>query len=101
MLVLHYTGMQSVEAALARLCDKVAKVSAHYVVDEDGTLYTLVDEQNRAWHVRNWFNTWAQLGWICAPESKSLISSPSLMWNRWMRSWEPQRIRSLGWISNQ
>jgi N-acetylmuramoyl-L-alanine amidase len=50
MLVLHYTGMQSVEAALARLCDKVAKVSAHYVVDEDGTLYTLVDEQNRAWH---------------------------------------------------
>lgn len=50
MLVLHYTGMQSAEAALARLCDKAAKVSAHYVVDEDGTLYELVAEQNRAWH---------------------------------------------------
>ena len=50
MLVLHYTGMQSAEAALARLCDPAAEVSAHYLVDEDGTVYRLVDEQNRAWH---------------------------------------------------
>ena len=35
-LVLHYTGMQTVEAALHRLTDAEAKVSAHYVVDEDG-----------------------------------------------------------------
>jgi N-acetylmuramoyl-L-alanine amidase len=50
MLVLHYTGMASAEAALARLCDPAAKVSAHYTIDEDGTLYTHVPESARAWH---------------------------------------------------
>ena len=50
MLLLHYTGMQSAQAALDRLCDPAAKVSAHYVVDEDGTTYHLVDEEFRAWH---------------------------------------------------
>jgi N-acetylmuramoyl-L-alanine amidase len=50
MLVLHYTGMRSAEAALARLCDPEAKVSAHYCIDEDGTVYILVDEAHRAWH---------------------------------------------------
>lgn len=49
-LVLHYTGMQSAAAALARLCDPAAQVSSHYMVDEDGTVYCLVDEQKRAWH---------------------------------------------------
>jgi N-acetylmuramoyl-L-alanine amidase len=49
-LVLHYTGMRSAAAALERLCDPVAKVSSHYVVDEDGTVYALVDEGMRAWH---------------------------------------------------
>jgi N-acetylmuramoyl-L-alanine amidase len=49
-LVLHYTGMQSGAAALARLCDPAAKVSSHYLVEEDGALYRLVEEQNRAWH---------------------------------------------------
>jgi N-acetylmuramoyl-L-alanine amidase len=56
VLVLHYTGMQSAEAALARLCDPEAKVSSHYLVDEDGTSYRLVEEQSRAWHagVSSW-----------------------------------------------
>jgi N-acetylmuramoyl-L-alanine amidase len=49
-LVLHYTGMQTAAAALERLCDPVARVSSHYVVDEDGTVYCLVEEENRAWH---------------------------------------------------
>jgi N-acetylmuramoyl-L-alanine amidase len=49
-LVLHYTGMQSAAAAIARLRDSAAKVSSHYVVDEDGTVYRLVDEEHRAWH---------------------------------------------------
>jgi len=48
--MLHYTGMQSAGAALARLCDRAAKVSSHYVVDEDGTVYALVAERDRAWH---------------------------------------------------
>jgi N-acetylmuramoyl-L-alanine amidase len=50
MLVLHYTGMTSAQAALNRLCDPVAKVSAHYVIDEDGGLTALVAETARAWH---------------------------------------------------
>ncbi len=50
ILVLHYTGMQSAEAAIARLCDPASRVSAHYVVDEDGTVWRLVPEARRAWH---------------------------------------------------
>ena len=50
MLILHYTGMETAEAALMRLCDPAAKVSAHYVVDEDGTVTRLVAEEMRAWH---------------------------------------------------
>lgn len=50
ILLLHYTGMQSAEASLARLCDPDAKVSAHYLIEEDGTVYGMVDEVKRAWH---------------------------------------------------
>jgi N-acetylmuramoyl-L-alanine amidase len=50
MLVLHYTGMTSAAAALARMCDPAAEVSAHYLVDEDGTVTQLVAEDRRAWH---------------------------------------------------
>ena len=50
MIVLHYTGMQSAEAALARLTDPAAEVSAHYLIDEDGTIHRLVPEDKRAWH---------------------------------------------------
>ena len=50
MLVLHYTGMQSAAEALDRLTDAQAKVSAHWVVAEDGQIISLVDESSRAWH---------------------------------------------------
>lgn len=50
LVILHYTGMSSAAAALDRLCDPSAKVSAHYLVEEDGTLWSLVDESERAWH---------------------------------------------------
>ena len=50
MLVLHYTGMETAAAALERLCDGAAKVSAHYLIDEDGTVHRLVAEDRRAWH---------------------------------------------------
>ncbi|MCH8684659.1 peptidoglycan recognition protein family protein [Pedomonas mirosovicensis] len=50
MLVIHYTGMETAEAALARLTDPAAKVSAHYTIDEDGTVYAHVPEDRRAWH---------------------------------------------------
>lgn len=50
MLVMHYTGMKSAKDALERLCDPAAQVSAHYVVEEDGRVYELVDPSKRAWH---------------------------------------------------
>jgi N-acetylmuramoyl-L-alanine amidase len=71
LVVLHYTGMQNAEVALARLTDPspvagsypgpwqsddvdadapLSRVSAHYVVDEAGQIYALVPEEHRAWH---------------------------------------------------
>jgi N-acetylmuramoyl-L-alanine amidase len=50
MIVLHYTGMVDGPSALARLRDPQAKVSAHYVVEEDGRVFELVPEARRAWH---------------------------------------------------
>jgi N-acetylmuramoyl-L-alanine amidase len=50
MILLHYTGMRSSEAALKRLCDTDARVSSHYVVMENGDIYQLVPETERAWH---------------------------------------------------
>ena len=49
-VILHYTGMQTAEAALERLTDPGAQVSAHYFVHEDGAVARLVDEYRRAWH---------------------------------------------------
>ena len=49
-VIIHYTGMKSCQDALDRLCDPAAKASAHYQIDEDGTLYQLVPPQKRAWH---------------------------------------------------
>lgn len=50
LLVLHYTGMQSAAAAIARLTDPASRVSAHYVIDTDGAVLALVPEACRAWH---------------------------------------------------
>lgn len=50
MIVLHYTGMPSGAEALARLRDPAAKVSAHFLLEEDGRLFRLVAEEERAWH---------------------------------------------------
>jgi N-acetylmuramoyl-L-alanine amidase len=50
VLVLHYTGMRSGAEAIARLRDPAARVSAHYVVEEDGAIFRLVPEHRRAWH---------------------------------------------------
>jgi N-acetylmuramoyl-L-alanine amidase len=50
MLVLHYTGMKTAADAFNRLCDSAIGVSAHYVIEEDGTAWRLVEESRRAWH---------------------------------------------------
>ena len=56
LIVLHYTGMDSALSALERMRDPSAKVSAHYMIDEAGKIFHLVDEDNRAWHagVSSW-----------------------------------------------
>ncbi|MBI3441248.1 MAG: N-acetylmuramoyl-L-alanine amidase [Proteobacteria bacterium] len=58
LIILHYTGGTSAEYALARLTDAAQenKVSAHYMIDEEGNIYRLVDEDKRAWHagVSSW-----------------------------------------------
>ncbi|WP_454914674.1 N-acetylmuramoyl-L-alanine amidase [Xanthobacter sediminis] len=50
MLLLHYTGMETAEAAVALLRDPASEVSAHYVVLEDGDILQMVPESARAWH---------------------------------------------------
>src|SRR6185295_17937158 len=50
MVVLHYTGMADAESAIARLRDPEARVSCHYLIDEDGTVMRMVAEEDRAWH---------------------------------------------------
>ena len=50
MMVLHYTGMANAAAALDRLCDPAARVSAHYLVEENGTIWRLVSDERRAFH---------------------------------------------------
>lgn len=60
LVVIHYTAMNSAEAALERLCDPASEVSAHYLIGEDGTLYQMVDETARAWHAG--VGSWAGRG---------------------------------------
>ena len=50
MIVLHYTGMADAASAIARLADPAAKVSAHYLIAEDGQVVRMVAEDKRAWH---------------------------------------------------
>jgi N-acetylmuramoyl-L-alanine amidase len=51
ILVLHYTGMRTGPEALDRLRDpNEPRVSAHYMVEEDGRIFRLVPEERRAWH---------------------------------------------------
>ena len=49
MLTLHYTGMESSDAALDWLTREEAKVSAHYLIDEEGRIAQIVAESERAW----------------------------------------------------
>ncbi len=50
MVVLHHTAMRDAASALERLCDPAAEVSCHYLIDERGHIFRLVDEALRAWH---------------------------------------------------
>jgi N-acetylmuramoyl-L-alanine amidase len=60
LVVIHYTAMESCEAALRALCDPAREVSAHYLISETGELLSLVDEEMRAWHAGA--GAWAGVG---------------------------------------
>ena len=49
-LILHYTALPTVEDSIKYLCDKKNKVSCHYIISQNGKIYNLVSEKNRAWH---------------------------------------------------
>lgn len=55
-IVIHYTEINFMDA-LHRLCDIKSRVSSHYLIKEDGTIYQLVDDQYAAWHAGDsqWF----------------------------------------------
>lgn len=50
LIVIHYTAMQSAQAAIERLCDPQAEVSAHYLIANTGQITQMVPEEARAWH---------------------------------------------------
>lgn len=78
MVVLHYTGMKSGADALAGLCDPAARVSAHYLVEEDGRVFALVAEDMRAWHAG--VSSWRGEGEINARSIGIEIVNPGHEW---------------------
>ena len=59
ILLIHYTGMQSCEAAVQRLTDPAARVSSHYTIDEDGTVYVQESAfyDNQIISTARWYDT--------------------------------------------
>ncbi len=49
-LVIHYTGMQSERESIKRLCNPKAKVSSHYLINQNGKVYRLIKDNRIAWH---------------------------------------------------
>ena len=50
IIVIHYTALSSISKSLKHLCSKNSKVSSHYLISQDGKIYSLVSEKKRAWH---------------------------------------------------
>lgn len=67
LIVIHYTAMGSAQAALERLCDPEAEVSAHYLIGRCGSVWQMVDEAERAWHAGA-----GQWGAVCDVNSRSV-----------------------------
>ena len=49
-LIFHYTGMKTEKAAINRLTDIESRVSAHYLIKQNGEIITLVPDLYTAWH---------------------------------------------------
>ena len=49
-VILHHTSSATLERALLTLSNPNTQVSSHYLIDRDGRVLQLVDENQRAWH---------------------------------------------------
>tara|TARA_B100001564_G_scaffold266644_1_gene228214 strand:+ start:102 stop:809 length:708 start_codon:yes stop_codon:yes gene_type:complete len=49
-LIIHYTGMQSARVSMNRLKNTKFKVSCHYFIERNGTIYRMVNDNQIAWH---------------------------------------------------
>ena len=78
MLVLHYTGMEDAAYALDRLTDPEAKVSAHYLIDEEGEIVSLVPENKRAWHAG--LSRWGEISDVNSASIGIEIVNPGHEW---------------------
>ena len=56
-VIIHYTGMRSLQSAVERLLSKTYEVSSHYLISRNGKIIQLVKDNNIAWHagISNWF----------------------------------------------
>ena len=50
LIIIHYTALKNTLDAIAHLCNKENKVSSHYLISQNGTVYNLVKDKFRAWH---------------------------------------------------
>ena len=50
LIIIHYTALKNTSDAVSYLCNKEKKVSSHYLISQNGTVYNLVQEKFRAWH---------------------------------------------------
>jgi len=50
LIIIHYTALKNTLDAISYLCNKEKKVSSHYLISQNGTVYNLVEDKFRAWH---------------------------------------------------
>ncbi len=50
LIIIHYTALKNTLDAISYLCNKDKKVSSHYLISQNGTVYSLVNDKFRAWH---------------------------------------------------
>ena len=89
--------MKTAGDALARLCDPEAKVSAHYLIDEDGRIVRLVDETKRAWHAG--VSSWQGRERLNDGSIGIEIVNPGHEWG--YRPFTEQQYRALEWLCPQ
>ena len=50
LIIIHYTALKNTNDAITYLCNKKNKVSSHYLIAQNGSVFSLVEDKFRAWH---------------------------------------------------